>query len=107
MRIPALLASAIALIAPAAYAQTPAAGPTRDAAHIDAEKARRVPVTVVLVSTLDAPDSIPAMILRRTSTDPRDVILLRRDRANGEQLAAAVLRLMIIRDRTGDTASVN
>jgi hypothetical protein len=71
------------------------------------EMARRVPVTVALVDVLPAPDSVPAVILRRAHGSPRDVILLRRHATNGAHLAAAVLHLMIVRERSGDTSAVN
>jgi hypothetical protein len=78
-------------------------GPTMDQLRRQQEVARRVPVTIALWDQLPAPDSIPAVILRRGTAAPRDVILLRR-RATPGQLAAAVMRLMVIRDRMGDTA---
>jgi hypothetical protein len=70
----------------------------------DREVARRVPVTVVLA------DSFPytgaaAVIMRRTSEHPRDVIVLPASAGNGARLAAATMHLLIIRDRGGDTAS--
>lgn len=37
---------------------------------------------------------------------PQDVLVLRSAAANGERLAAAVLNLVAIRHRTGDTAGV-
>lgn len=79
------------------------AGPTLTELRRQHEVARRVPVTIALSDQLDAPDSVPALIFRRGATAPHDVILLRR-RATPGQLAAAVLRLMVIRDRMGDTA---
>jgi hypothetical protein len=78
-------------------------GPTMDQLRRQQEVTRRVPVTIVLWDQLPAPDSVPAVILRRGTAAPRDVILLRR-RATPGQLAAAVMRLMVIRDRMGDTA---
>ena len=86
-----------------AVASAQQAGPTMDQLHRQREAARRVPVTIALTDQLDAPDSVPAVILRRSAAAPRDVILIRR-RATPGQLAAAVLRLMILRDRMGDTA---
>jgi phage protein D len=47
------------------------------------------------------------MILRRAQGSPRDVILLRRAEANGAHLSAAVLHLMIVRERSGDSSAVN
>ncbi|HEX8830312.1 MAG TPA: hypothetical protein VF705_04055, partial [Longimicrobium sp.] len=79
------------------------AGPTMDQLRRQQEVARRVPVTIALWDQLPAPDSVPAVILRRGTAAPRDVIALRR-RATPGQLAAAVMRLMVIRDRMGDTA---
>lgn len=78
-------------------------GPTLNQLRRQQEIARRVPVTIALWDQLPAPDSVPAVILRRGTTAPRDVILLRR-RATPGQLAAAVMRLMVIRDRMGDSA---
>ncbi len=78
-------------------------GPTMDQFRRQQEVTRRVPVTIALWDQLPAPDSVPAVILRRGTSAPRDVILLRH-RATPGQLAAAVMRLMIIRDRMGDTA---
>jgi hypothetical protein len=83
------------------------AGPTRAELRRQQEMARRVPVTIALVDELPAPDSVPTVILRRANTSPHDVILLRRNDANGGQLAAAVLHLLVLRDRSGDTARVN
>jgi hypothetical protein len=40
-------------------------GPTTQALAREREMARRVPVTVALVAALPAPDSVPAVILRR------------------------------------------
>jgi hypothetical protein len=85
----------------------PVGGPTLNRVHREEEMARRVPVTIALVSQLPAPDSVPVVILRRASTAPRDVILLRRDAATAGQLASAVLHLMVLRDRMGDTARVD
>jgi hypothetical protein len=64
------------------------------------EIARRVPVTVVLA------DSFPysgatAAIVRRPRTQPHDVILLSPS-SSGAALAAAVMQLLIIRERDGD-----
>lgn len=101
-------ASSLASDARAQQAAIPApGGPTTQALAREREMARRVPVTVALVAALPAPDSVPAVILRRRDVSPHDVILLRRDRADGARLAAAVLHLLVLRDRTGDTASVS
>lgn len=81
------------------------AGPTRAALQRQLEIARRVPVTIALVDQLPAGSGdAPAVLLRRTRTSPHDVLLLRRDQASGSALAAAVLHLLIVRERTGDTA---
>ena len=82
-------------------------GPTLAELHRREEMARRVPVTIALVDELPAPDSIPVMILRRSNVAPYDVILVRRISGDADQLAAAVLHLLVIRDRSGDTASVS
>jgi hypothetical protein len=65
------------------------------------EKARRVPVTVALVDRLPHPGAA-AVILRQTGGAPRDVIVLQRDSATGARLAAAVMNLLVIREREGD-----
>ena len=82
-------------------------GPTIAELRRRQEMERRVPVTVALVDVLPAPDSVPVLILRRPDLSPHDVILLRRSTADGRQLAAAVLHLMLLRERAGDTASVS
>lgn len=82
-------------------------GPTIAELRKRDEMARRVPVTVALVDVLPAPDSVPAMILRRVQGSPHDVILLRRGVASGAHLSAAVMHLMIVRERSGDTSSMN
>jgi hypothetical protein len=82
-------------------------GPTLAELHRRQEMARRVPVTVALVDEMPAPDSIPVIILRRSNVAPYDVILVRRNGGDADQLAAAVLHLLVMRDRSGDTASVS
>jgi hypothetical protein len=67
----------------------------------DVESARRVPVTVVLVDSLPG-SGVEALILRRPSVQPHDVILLRSASADGTALATAALQLLLIRDRAGD-----
>ena len=105
--IPAALAAALHS-SPVQGQEGPAAGgPTIAELRKREEMARRVPVTVALVDVLPAPDSVPAVILRRAQDSPRDVILLRRHAASGAHLAAAVLHLMIVRERSGDTSAVN
>jgi hypothetical protein len=63
----------------------------------------RVPVTVALAEQLDGDAS--AVILRRSNVAPHDVILLRAAGANGRQLSEAVLDLLTIREKMGDTPS--
>ncbi|HET7461622.1 MAG TPA: hypothetical protein VFJ82_10245 [Longimicrobium sp.] len=99
----AACAAFVAAVLSSAAAIGQQAGPTLAQLRQQQEMARRVRVTIALSDQLPAPDSVPAVILRRGSTAPRDVILLRSGATPG-QLAAAVLRLMVIRDRMGDTA---
>ncbi len=82
-------------------------GPTLAELHRRQEMARRVPVTVALVDELPAPDRVPVVILRRSDIAPYDVILLRRSSVDADQLTAAVLHLLVMRDRSGDTARVS
>jgi hypothetical protein len=83
-------------------------GPTRAALERRLEMARRVPVTIALMDQLPPEaGNAPAVLLRRTGTTPRDVILLRRADASGAQLAGAILHLMVVRERAGDTARVD
>ena len=100
---------AAAIFCSPAHAQEAQAGqgPTIAELRKREEMARRVPVTVALVDVLPAPDSVPALILRRAQGSPHDVILLRRGVASGAHLSAAVLHLMIVRERSGDTPAVN
>ncbi len=70
------------------------------------EIARRVPVTVALTNQMPYRDA-PAVILRRATAVPHDVILLRRNGASGAQLSAAVFQLLVLRERDGDTASTD
>lgn len=88
--------------------ERPRAGPTLAELRRQQEMARRVPVTVALVDQLPAgTGDVPAVVLRRVSTSPHDVILLRRSDATGAQLSGAILHLMILRERNGDTATAN
>jgi hypothetical protein len=96
-------AALVAVVLSSVTASGQQSGPTLDQLRRQQEIARRVPVTIALSDQLPAADSVSAVILRRGATAPRDVILIR-PRATPGQLAAAVLRLMIIRDRMGDTA---
>lgn len=83
------------------------AGPTRRALRHQLEVARRVPVTIALVDQFPArTGNVPGVILRRTGTTPHDVILLRNADATGAQLAGAILHLMVVRERGGDSARV-
>jgi len=83
-------------------------GPTRRALRHQLEVARRVPVTIALVDQFPADaGNVPGVILRRSGTAPYDVILLRRADATGAQLAGAILHLMVVRERSGDTAQVD
>ena len=72
----------------------------------EAEMARRVPVVVAVV------DSFPygqarAVIVRRTQGDERDVIVIPRENATGEQLSAAMVLLLAQRELDGDSAATN
>jgi hypothetical protein len=66
----------------------------------------RVPVTVALVERLQDYGDGPAVILRRSDVAPRDVILLRAEAANAQQLSRVVFDLLAIRRQVGDTASI-
>ena len=89
-------------------AEHPRGGPTIAELRRQEEMARRVPVTIALVDQLPAgTGNAPAVVLRRANTAPHDVILLRRSDATGPQLAGAILHLMIMRERSGDTASAD
>ena len=100
---------AIAVVIPSASNAQRAA----DAARLTAEArkkaamAKRVPVTLALVDALDAPGNISAVVVRAPGGGaPGDTIILRSS-ATGADLSAAVLHLMILRDRSGDTASTS
>src|SRR5438067_1438177 len=69
------------------------------------ELSRRVSVTVALVDSI--PTQAGAVIARRASSNPHDVILLARRRATGKLLAAAVFTLITARDVGGDTSAVD
>ncbi|HEX8213813.1 MAG TPA: hypothetical protein VF584_26840 [Longimicrobium sp.] len=103
-----LLVTATAAPINAQHAQSPRAGPTIVELRRQEEMARRVPVTIALVDQLPAgTGNAPAVVLRRANTAPHDVILLRRSDATGPQLAGAILHLMIMRERSGDTANAD
>lgn len=70
-----------------------------------AEMARRVPVTVALVDSYPYGSDAAAVILRRPEASSEDVIVLQSATANGQRLAAALLNLVALRERAGDTAS--
>lgn len=72
-------------------------------AEVQAEMARRVPVTIAMVDSLPV-ENAKAIILRRARVTPYDVILIRRGDANGDQLGAAVFTLLATRQVQGDTA---
>jgi hypothetical protein len=61
---------------------------------------RRVPTMLALVDRLDAPGAA-ALIVRRPDATPANVIVLERDRATGEQLAAAIAALQRIWQQDG------
>ena len=83
-------------------------GPTIAELRRQEEMARRIPVTIALVDQLPAgTGNAPAVVLRRAKPAPFDVILLRRSDASGTQLAGAIFHLMIMRDRSGDTATAD
>jgi hypothetical protein len=63
----------------------------------------RVPLTIVLVSTLPHPGA-PYEIQRRTSGDVRDVVLLL-ESATAEQLSDAIRGVLTARLVSGDTAT--
>lgn len=68
---------------------------------------QRVPVTLAVVEHLDAPSAFHALVVRGASArSVADTILLR-ESATGGDLSAAVVHLMIMRERAGDTASVS
>jgi hypothetical protein len=97
MAVSALLCSTSALYARAVDAQTVSA---------DREIARRVSVTVTLVSNLKS-DRTAALIFRRPDAIPHDVILLSHASANGARLAAAILYLRQLRTLDGDVAQTD
>lgn len=69
---------------------------------------RRMPVTVVLVDSLPqlrAVHNYVAVISRRPTADPSDVIMLPRDAASGQALDAAVRTLLSARATHGDQPS--
>lgn len=75
-------------------------------ARVKREKSNRVPVTIAVV------DSMPfrgaaAVVMRRASLVPHDVIVVHRDVADGEMLSAAVFTLLSARALSGDTASTD
>jgi hypothetical protein len=72
----------------------------------DAEKGRRVPVTVAIVGSLGT-SSARALIIRQAHGKSEDVIVIPRANANGEQLSAAIFTLLAHRDLKGDTASAD
>lgn len=74
--------------------------------NADRERQRRVPVTVALVDTLPG-GGTGAMVLRRATQIPRDIILLKRSEATGQQLYSAALHLLTIRAIQGDTATAD
>ncbi len=69
----------------------------------NAEVARRVPVTIAIVDSVPY-GGAPAVVLRRATSIPRDVIVLGRAAASGEQLSAAIATLLVARELGGDTA---
>lgn len=58
-------------------------------------------VAVVLVETLPFPEA-PAVIVRRASQTPQDVILIVGERLNAEQVAAALIALAGLRSAKGE-----
>lgn len=85
-----------------------------DAAHAqsasdhsaETERARRVPVTIAVVDSV-AYGSARAVILRRAHGDERDLILIPRANATGEQLSAAIFMLLTERELAGDSSRVD
>lgn len=90
------LVSTAAVVAVLSMSTTLRAQPTQPAVA-------RVPATLALVNSLRIPTA-PAMILRRSSVEPRDVILLPKSNARQEVLAAALATLQSVRSVLGDTA---
>ena len=107
-RLHATLLGIALLIPNAIFAQRVAERPQLTAeARKWAAIAKRVPVTLILVDSLDAPSNIPALLIRAPARGaPGDTIVLRGS-ATAADLSAAVLHLMIMRDRAGDTAATS
>lgn len=82
------------------------AGPRSDGAAVRAELERRVPVTIALLGSLPQPAS-KAVILRRKTATPHDIILLDSRVASGRDLSAAIFTLLAARDINGDTTAAD
>lgn len=65
-----------------------------------AARPSRVPVGVALVDRLPEAEA-RAVVLRRRDVEPNDVILLARESATGDHLAAAVASLLVVRKQAG------
>lgn len=93
----AILLAAVAVQLPIQAAGGQSHGPTV------AQLAHRVRVTVALADSLADPRAT-AMIYRRASQTPHDVIVMARSRATGDVLNAAIAELLAARELQGDTA---
>jgi hypothetical protein len=80
-------------------------GAAAQSKNINSEITRRVQVTLVSTNHLP-PGTSDVAIVRRVTPHNRDYILLS-DKANANQLSAALFTLMAVREQTGDTAKVD
>lgn len=105
-RIARLLAVVLGLALGTFSAQAQEA-PGDSAERVKREKKTRVAVTIAVVDSMPLVSDAGVAVIRRASLLPRDVIVVHRNFADGEQLSAAVFTLLGSRALSGDTATAD